>query len=81
MLNLSSLFKKLVWLSLSSLNLRVIVPSRVFGILNFSIGQFKRIREEALSNKVGVNDGNIILMMKQKALVDRKDRTTLQLRW
>ena len=60
MLHLSSLFKKLVWPSLSSLNLRVIVPSRVFGILNFSIGQFKRIRKEALPNKVGVNVGNII---------------------
>ena len=60
----------------------MIVPSsRVLGILNFSIGQFKRIREEALSNKVGVNVGNIILMMKQKALVNRKDRITLQLRW
>ena len=54
------MFKKLVWLSLSSLNLRVIVPSRVYGILNFSIGQFKRIRKEALPNKVGVNVGNII---------------------
>ena len=60
MLHLSSLFKKLVWLSLSSLNLRVIVPSRVFGILNFSIVQFKRIRKEALPNKVVVNVGNII---------------------
>ena len=38
----------------------MIVPSRVFGILNFSIGQFKRIRKEALPNKVGVNVGNII---------------------
>ena len=54
------MFKKLVWLSLSSLNLRVIVPSRVYGILNFSIGQFKRIRKEALPNKEGVNVGNII---------------------
>ena len=60
MLHLSSLFKKLVWLSLSSLNLRVIVPSRVFGILNFLIVQFKRIRKEALPNKVVVNVGNII---------------------
>ena len=38
----------------------MIVPSRVFGILNFSIVQFKRIRKEALPNKVGVNVGNII---------------------